>query len=76
VAYTPGAGKTPKDWAEEEVRRRESRDRTHHPHGRELGSRTRTVLGLVITTLVVAMVVLTILGVLGVTDLFDPPRSV
>jgi hypothetical protein len=73
MAYAPGAGKTPKNWAEEEARRRESHGRTHNPHGRELGHRTRSVLGLVVATLIILMVALTVLGVLGIIDVFGPP---
>lgn len=74
MTYPPEIGKTPQDWAEEEARRHERRERVHNPHGREVGRGTRVALALVISTLLVLMVMTTVLGLLGVIPIFTPSR--
>ena len=68
----PTIGMTPNDWEEAEARRRERRERVHNPHGRELGPRTRAILGWLLVALVVALLAFAALAMLGVIQIPVP----
>ena len=73
--YDPQIGKSPKDWAEEEARRKERREPLDNPYGRPVSPMTRRVLGWILVALVVAMIVTTVLGLLGVIGIFAAPSA-
>ena len=73
MTYGPPMGKTPNDWAEEEARRRERHERVHNPHGRELGANSRLALQIILGLALGVMVVVTVLGLLGIVDIFLVP---
>ena len=74
MVYSPGVGKTPNDWAEEEARRKESLARVSNPHGRSPTRATRLVIGWALGLVVIAAIVATVLGLFGVIDIFLPAR--
>jgi hypothetical protein len=65
---TPGfsPGPSPDDWADLEARRIERTQRAHNAHGRDMSPRTRTALQVLFIAIGVAIVVITVLAVLGV----------
>ena len=67
---TPGfsPGPSPDEWADLEARRIERTQRAHNPYGREMNPRARRALQLFFIGLAAALVVLTVLALLGVID--------
>ena len=72
MVYGPPIGKTPNDWAEEEARRQESLARVSNPHGRSPSRATRMILGWILAIAAIAMILVTVLGLIGVVDIFQP----
>ena len=73
--HLPPVGKTPNDWAEEEARRFEVREALDSPYGTSLSRRSRRIMGWVLALILIGMMTLTLLGLLGVIDVFNPPAS-
>jgi hypothetical protein len=68
VGFNPGTGMTPNDWAETEARRAEREQRADNPYGREISGESRRVVGWILGLAALALVVYTILGLLGIID--------
>ena len=67
---TPGfsPGPSPDDWAELEARRIERTQRADNPYGRETGAGMRRALRVGLIGIATAIVVLTLLGLVGVIE--------
>jgi hypothetical protein len=57
---------TPREWEENEARRRERRERADHPHGRPVSEGARTVVAAIVAILFLGLIAYAILGWLGV----------
>ena len=66
MVFDPNIGMTPNDWRETEVRREESRQRVHNPHGREASGPARVIAGIILSLAFMALIGYTILGWAGV----------
>ena len=68
---TPGfsPGPSPDDWAELEARRVERTQRAHTPYGREMGAGMRRALQWGLIGIAAAIVVTTVLGLIGVIEI-------
>ena len=69
MVFDPNIGMTPNDWRETEVRREESRQRVHNPHGKEPSERARAVAGAILGLAFLALIVYAILGWVGVISI-------
>ena len=57
---------TPRQWEENEARRRERRQRANNPDGRQVSERAQTIVASIVAILFVGLIVYAILGWLGV----------
>ena len=69
MVFDRNIGMTPNDWRETDVRREESRQRVHNPHGEEPNERTRAVAGAILGLAFLALIVYAILGWAGVISI-------
>jgi hypothetical protein len=65
--YTPGP--SPDDWADLEARRIERTQRAHNQYGRDVDPRMRRALQLFFIALAIAIVVVTVLALLGILEI-------
>ncbi len=66
MGFNPGTGMTPNDWAETEARRAERAERAYRPHGREISTGSRRVVGWILAIAAVAVMAYALLGWLGI----------
>jgi hypothetical protein len=66
MVFDPHIGMTPNDWRETEVRREESRQRVHNPHGREASRGARMIAGTILGVAFLALIIYAVLGWAGV----------